>query len=91
MAKIYRIAGRCYFGIVDGTKGHLKIQERNAVLLTIVVEDVKGWHEAMKSKNVKNLSDIHWGNYCEHFFFEDPVGYAIEIQRFHDADVAKLF
>ncbi|MCG8508264.1 MAG: bleomycin resistance protein, partial [Rhodospirillales bacterium] len=91
MARIYRIAGRCYFGIVDGTKGHLGAQEKSAALLTIVVEDVKGWHALMAERNVAGLSDIKWGKYCEHFFFEDPAGYAIEIQRFHDPDVAKLF
>jgi hypothetical protein len=31
------------------------------------------------------------GRFCDHFFFEDPAGYAIEIQRFHNPDVAKLF
>lgn len=91
IAKIYRIAGRCYFGIVDGTKGHLANQEKSSALLTIVVEDVKNWHENLTSKKVKNISEIYWGRYCEHFFFEDPAGYAIEIQRFHDPNVAKLF
>lgn len=91
IAKIYRIAGRCYFGIVDGNEGHLKTQNKNAALLTIVVEDVKGWHKALNNRKVNNISDILWGGFCEHFFFEDPAGYAIEIQRFHDPNVAKLF
>ncbi len=40
MARIYRVAGRSYFGIVDGNRGHLRHQPRSAVLLTIVAEDV---------------------------------------------------
>ncbi|WP_323769778.1 VOC family protein [Antarctobacter sp.] len=91
LARIYRIAGNAYFGIVDGTKGHLKFQEKSATLLTVVSEDVPGWHEKMKAAGVTGLSDILRGTYCEHFFFEDPAGYAIEIQRFHNPDVAKLF
>lgn len=91
MARIYRIAGNSYFGIVDGNRGHLRHQPRSAVLLTIVSEDVPGWHAKLKAAGVKGLSEQLRGTYCEHFFFEDPAGYAIEIQRFHNPDVAKLF
>ncbi|OCX58117.1 bleomycin resistance protein [Thioclava sp. SK-1] len=91
LARIYRIAGAAYFGIVDGTKGHLKHQPHSATLLTVVSQDVAGWHERMVQAGVSGLSDILRGTYCEHFFFEDPAGYAIEIQRFHAPDVAALF
>lgn len=91
MARIYRIAGQCYFGIVDGNRGHLKHQEKSAVLLTIVAQDVEGWHAKLKAAGVPGLSDMLRGRFCEHFFFQDPAGYAIEIQRFHNPDVAKLF
>ncbi|MBM3522335.1 MAG: bleomycin resistance protein [Alphaproteobacteria bacterium] len=91
MARIYRIAGNSYFGIVDGNRGHLRHQPKSAVLLTIVAEDVKGWHARLKAIGVPKLSEMLRGKYCEHFFFEDPAGYAIEIQRFHNPDVATLF
>ncbi|MFK3779536.1 VOC family protein [Agrobacterium sp. NPDC089420] len=91
LARIYRIAGKCYFGIVDGNRGHLKHQEKSAVLLTIVAQDVEGWHGRLREAGVKGLSGLLRGTYCDHFFFEDPAGYAIEIQRFHNPDVAKLF
>lgn len=91
VAKIFRISGRSYFGIVDGTKGHLRPQQKSAALLTIVVEDVCGWHEVLKNKKVRNISDIRQGTFCEHFFFEDPAGYALEVQRFRDPGVAGLF
>jgi catechol 2,3-dioxygenase-like lactoylglutathione lyase family enzyme len=91
LARIYRIAPGSYFGIVDGNRGHLRHQPRSAVLLTIVAEDVAGWHARLAAKGVPKLTEIRWGIYCEHFFFEDPAGYAIEVQRFHNPDVAKLF
>ena len=91
LARIYRIAGKCYFGIADGNRGHLKHQEKSAVLLTIVAQDVEGWHAKLKAASVPGLSDLLRGRFCEHFFFEDPAGYAIEIQRFHNPDIAKLF
>lgn len=91
LARIYRVAGNAYFGIVDGNRGHLRHQERSAVLLTIVAEDVKGWHAKLEALGVRGLSPVLRGTYCEHFFFADPAGYAIEIQRFHDPAVAALF
>ena len=91
LARIYRIAENCYFGIVDGNRGHLKHQEKSAVLLTIVSQDVEGWHKRIKEAGVAGQSEMLRGNFCEHFFFEDPAGYSIEIQRFHNPDVAKLF
>jgi len=91
LARIYRIASGSYFGIVDGNRGHLRHQPRSAVLLTIVDEDVPGWHARMAAAGVAGLSPVLRGTYCEHFFFEDPAGYAIEVQRFHDPEVARLF
>lgn len=91
LARIYRIAPNSYFGIVDGNRGHLKHQENSAVLLTIVAQDVEAWHARMTASGVAGLTEIRRGTYCDHFFFEDPAGYALEIQRFHNPDVAKLF
>ncbi|WP_455922687.1 VOC family protein [Pseudomonas putida] len=91
VAKIYRLGTQSYFGIVDGNRGHLKAQPHSAVLLTLVDEDVAGWHHRLETLGVAGLSPILRGTYCEHFFFEDPAGYAIEIQRFHDPAIAELF
>jgi catechol 2,3-dioxygenase-like lactoylglutathione lyase family enzyme len=91
LAKIYRIFGNSYFGIVDGNHGHLAHQPHSAVLLTIVTDDVEDWHHRMAAAGVDGLSEIKHGRYCDHFFFKDPAGYALEIQRFRDPDVAGLF
>ena len=45
----------------------------------------------LASAGVAGLTEIMTGTYCEHFFFEDPHGYAVEIQRFRDPAVARLF
>lgn len=91
LARIYRIAPNSYFGIVDGNRGHLRHQDRSAVLLTIVAEDVERWHARLDELGVSGLTEVRRGTYCDHFFFEDPAGYALEIQRFHNPDVAGLF
>lgn len=90
LARIYRV-GRGYFGIVDGHRGHLRARPDSAVLLTVVVEDVPAWHARMRAAGVASLSEILLGRFCEHFFFRDPQGYAIEIQRFRDPAIAALF
>ena len=91
MARIYRVAPNSYFGIVDGNRGHLKHQPKSAVLFTIVSEDVEGWHAKLKAAGVAGLTEMKRGTFCDHFFFEDPAGYALEIQRFHNPAVAALF
>lgn len=91
LARIYRIGRDSYFGIVDGNRGHLRHQPRSAVLLTIISEDVHGWHQRLTELKVPALGPVQTGRFCEHFFFEDPAGYAIEIQRFIAPEVAALF
>jgi predicted enzyme related to lactoylglutathione lyase len=91
MARIYQVGTASYFGMVDGNRGHLRHQEKSAVLFTIVTLDVEAWHEKLKKAGVANLTEIKTGTFCDHFFFEDPAGYALEIQRFRDPAVAALF
>ncbi len=91
LARIYRVAGNSYFGIVDGARGHLRHRPESAVLFTIVAADVEGWHDRLSAAGVAGLSDILQGNFCDHIFFKDPAGYALEVQRFRDPDIARLF
>lgn len=90
MARIYRV-GQGWFGLVDGHRGHLRHQAESAVLFTIVVDDVPAWHQRLSEAGVDELTEIRNGTYCEHFFFRDPAGYALEIQRFRDPAIAVLF
>ncbi len=91
MARIYRMAPNSFFGIVDGNRGHLRHQPRSAALLTLVVPDVAAWHARLAAAGVPKLGAVQRGPQIEHFFLEDPAGYAIEVQRFLDPAVAALF
>ena len=91
MARIYRINGNAYLGLVDGAKGFHSPQEHNAVLITFVVDDVNAWYHYLKSQDVADLSAVKRGNHIEHFFFKDPGGYVIEVQRFLDSEVHRMF
>ena len=64
-----------------------------AVLFGLVVDDVSWWYEYLTGKGVKMLTELHHSEriQAQAFKCQDPGGYAIEIQRFLDADVARIF
>lgn len=92
-AKIFQISPASFMGVVDGSKGFHQTQPKNAVLLTFVVDDVKGWHAYLKEKGVKILREPKFDPeiQVESLFFEDPGGYSLEAQRFHKPELDRLF
>lgn len=92
-AKIYRVSGSAFLGIVSGEQGFHQPQDRNAVLITLVVEDAAFWFQHLKDQGVRLLTQLQSrdeiGIHC--FFFEDPGGYTFEVQQFLDPVVAELF
>ena len=92
-AKIFRVAGRAFVGIVAGDKGFRRPQDYNAVLLTVLVNDVDAWHDHLKEQGVKFLTDIQDKPEIQVrcFFIEDPGGYAVEIQEFLKPHLREIF
>jgi len=92
-AKICRIHGNAYLGIVEGRRGFHETQEDNAVLLTLVVRDVAAWYAKLVDCGVRVLREIetHEDIQVRCFFVQDPGGYAVEIQTFLNPSVAKAF
>ena len=92
-AKIYRVSGQAFLGIVDEKRGFHKAQEKNAVLVTLAVADVSWWYDYLKRKGVKMLTEIREpeGIQVRCFFLEDPGGYAIEIEQFLKPEAARIF
>jgi len=92
-AKIFRIAGNSYVGVVTGEGGFHQPQDKNAVLLTVVVDNVQEWYdrlhetEAILLTKLQDKPDIQ----VRCFFLQDPAGYAIEIQQFLDPEIAREF
>ncbi|MHC4080797.1 MAG: VOC family protein [Planctomycetota bacterium] len=80
--RIYRTGATGYLGFCR----HEKAPRPESVILTLVTDDVDGWHERLAARGVviekppaRNPEfDIY------HFFFRDPNGYLLEIQRFDD-------
>ena len=79
---IYQVAGSAYLGICDR-------QERAGIegsLVTLVTEDVDGWHERMVAAGAEIIRppqhSEEYGIY--NFFARDPDGNRLEVQRFDD-------
>ena len=58
------------------------------LIVTIVTQDVDGWYDRLSSAGVScdapPRDNADYGIY--HFFFEDPDGHHLEVQRFWDED-----
>jgi catechol 2,3-dioxygenase-like lactoylglutathione lyase family enzyme len=92
-AKIYRVNGHAFMGIVDEKEGFHRVQENSAVLLTLVVDDVMAWYNHLKSKGIEIPKEpaISERVKVHYFFFKDPGGYVIEIQKFLKPELAETF
>jgi catechol 2,3-dioxygenase-like lactoylglutathione lyase family enzyme len=92
-AKIFQINGSAFMGVVAGEKGFCRVQDENAVLLTIVVDDVSPWYEYLEQREVDLATEIQdkadIGVRC--FFLRDPGGYSLEIQQFLNPRLANNF
>ena len=92
-ARIYRIGGSAYLGVVAGEKGFHQPQQKNAVLISLVVDDVSQWYDALRARGIKLLSGLQHkediGLRC--FFLEDPGGYTLEVQQFLEPRLAEIF
>ena len=92
-AKIYRVNGTAFVGLVDETYGSLKTQPENAVMITFVVDDVRGWYEYLRENGVKIRQEYGRSEsiQIEYFFAEDPGGYVLEFERFLKPELTAVF
>lgn len=92
-AKIYRVNSNAYLGIVNEEKGFHKAQQKNAVLVTFVVNDVSWWYDYLKGRGVKILTGLREVEDIQVrcFFLEDPGQYTIEVQQFLKPEIARIF
>lgn len=92
-AKIYRVTGNAFIGIVVGEKGFHKPRAKNAVLVTLVVDDVPGCYDYLLGKGIKMLTELQHKEEIQVrcFFFEDPGGYTFEVQQFLNPKLVEVF
>jgi catechol 2,3-dioxygenase-like lactoylglutathione lyase family enzyme len=92
-AKIYRINGTAFVGLVDEAHGSLKAQAENAVMITFVVDDVRGWYNFLREKGVTIRQGYGRSEtiQIEYFFAVDPGGYVLEFERFLKPELTAVF
>jgi len=92
-ARIYRISGGAFIGIVDEANGYCNSPSEKNVLITLVTEDVHPWYERLKDAGVAIAAApaVQAKANVECFFFEGPGGYAFEIQKFLNPEIAVHF
>ena len=92
-AKIYRVSGTAFVGLVDEAHGSLKAQPENAMMLTLVVDDVPGWYAYLRENKVKIRQEYGRSEtiQIEYFFAEDPGGYVLEFERFLKPELTAVF
>jgi hypothetical protein len=92
-ARIYKISGGAFIGIVDVDQGYCDAPTAKNVLITLVTEDVHQWYERLKEAGVAidAAPAVHPKANIEGFFFEGPGGYAFEIQKFLNPKIAIHF
>ena len=61
---------------------------QGGVVFTFVDPDVEGWHARLKARGVKVPEQVEYSEAYRvtHFFFHDPAGYLLEVQRFERPD-----
>jgi catechol 2,3-dioxygenase-like lactoylglutathione lyase family enzyme len=90
MVRIYGVdGGRAYLGICRARGPRLSDDPRipGGVMFTLVTQEVEAWHAFLTAKGM----DVPAPAYSEahgitHFFFRDPAGYTLEVQRFERPD-----
>jgi catechol 2,3-dioxygenase-like lactoylglutathione lyase family enzyme len=92
-AKIYAVGTDAFVGVVAGEKRFHQPRDSNAVLITLVVDDVFGWYGYLSEHGVTLLTEVKEVEEIQvrGFFLEDPGGYTLEIQQFLDPEVASVF
>ena len=82
--RIYGVAVGSYLGFCEREVAG----DRAGIILTLVTDDVGGWYERLLEHGVPiDEKPKHNPEYLiYHFFFRDPNGYVLEIQRFDNAD-----
>ena len=78
--KFYKTGPASTVGLVtEGDGAWHQVQEKNAVMLSLVTEEVDAWYARISGKSdVKVLKELGDGGPIRSFLLEDPGGYTVE-------------
>ncbi len=82
VCQIFQAAPNAFLGFCQ----HLEAAKPEGVILTLVADDVDGWHDYLRAQGVpiEKPPTLYERFNIYHCFFRDPNGYLLEIQRFLD-------
>jgi len=90
VARIYAIdGGGACLGICRARGPRLSDDPRIAggVMFTLVTQEVEAWHAFLTGKGLALAAPVRSEAFgITHFFFTDPAGYTLEVQRFEAPD-----
>ncbi len=85
---IFRAAGEAFLGLCParGPRELADPRTPGGVVFTLVAQDVEGWHARLVAAGAEVLGPPAFSPAARitGFFFRDPAGYLLEIQRFED-------
>jgi len=90
--RIYATApgDRAFLGVCRARAPRVSDNQRvqGGVVFTFVDPDVEGWHARLKARGVAVPEQVEYSETYRvtHFFFHDPAGYLLEVQRFERPD-----
>lgn len=88
--KIYQLTATSFVGLVQEGEGSFhRARAENAVMLSIVTEDVDAWYGHLKGdKGIVFLKDIYNNEHApiRAFLVEDPGGYSVEFFQWLDVE-----
>lgn len=78
--KIYATSETSFVGLVDEQRGSHRASEDKPVMLSLVTADVDAWHERLRERGVRILSEPADSTSVpvRAFLVEDPGGYTVE-------------
>jgi catechol 2,3-dioxygenase-like lactoylglutathione lyase family enzyme len=80
---IFKVNENAFIGFCE----HITpIDTDRSVILTLVTDEVDDWYDVLQEEGIKLISEPEQNPkfHIYHFFFHDPDGYWIEIQRFDE-------
>lgn len=80
--RLFRVSPNGFIGFCE----RAPCREADKVVLTLVTQEVEAWHARLAELGIALDGPVRANPafHIDHFYAEDPNGYRIEVQRFHD-------
>lgn len=86
---LFQVTPRSAIGTIKegGAGGFHKVQENNAVMVSIATRDIAGWYQHLKQwENIEFVKELYQSSTLpmQAFLIRDPGGYTVEFFQWHE-------